>query len=157
MSNELSAQEIKKAILANKKLPEPVEQAELLEIKFWLFRCSSYEFESWREYVNSEDPQKVRLADAKFVQISARDKTGKPVFAELDVPILGSLPVAEIDPITKAGMRINGFGEKGEQKIVKNLIKIHGVGGVYDLLASMDAPCPNCTKDTPPTNSPNST
>jgi hypothetical protein len=154
---EVTAKEIKKAILAKKKPPQPVEEAELLGVKGWLFDCSSYEFEGWRQYYASKDATMSKLSAAKIVQLCFRDKSGQAVFGDKDIVILGGLPRSEIDPIAKAAMRINGFSEEGAEEIVKNLLTILGADGVYDLLASSGAPCPSCTKDTVPANSPSST
>jgi hypothetical protein len=155
---ELTAKEIKEAILAKKKPPQPVEQAELLGVKGWLFASSSYEFECWREYENSDDPQVVRKSPAKLVQISFRDKTGKACFTDAEVTtVLAGLPRSVIDPVVKAAMRINGFGEEGAKAIVKNFVKTRGVDGLFDLLESIDVRCPICSKSTQPANLPSST
>lgn len=157
MSLELTAEQINQAIQAKKKAPEPVEYAELLDVKAWLFVSSSYEFECWREYMNSDDPLKVRKAPAKLVQMSFRDRTGKAVFNDDEVTtVLASLPRSEIDPVFKAALRINGFGEEGAEVILKNLVATRGVDGLFDLLANINVRCPICSQSTQNTSCENS-
>jgi len=151
----MNAEQIKKAIFEKKtKPPEAVEKAEIYGIEGWLFRPTSAQMEGWRVMVSavkddgSPDDEIRQLAPAKLVQISFRDSEGKPVFEELDCPIIGGMPDDQINPIRMTILRINGMSAEGFKDIVKNLLTTLGTVGLYDLLASMDAPCPNCSKST---------
>jgi hypothetical protein len=148
--------------MAKKVQPaEPVEAAKVFGIKGWLFKPTSFQMEGWRSMVNAvredgtADDDVRKLAPAKLIQISFRDKQGNPVFEELDLPMIGGMPDDQINPLRLTILRINGMNLEGFEDILKNLIAIHTVDGVYALLASIGAPCPNCTKDTAPTSSRN--
>lgn len=129
-------------------MPKPIEPAEILGVKGWLFRPSSYEMEGWRELYKDNDPAKRRLSPAKLIQISFRDEDGTAVFEELDLPIIAGIEDSQINPIVRRILAINGYGDEGAEIILKNLIAILGVDGVYDSLASIGAACPNCLKNT---------
>ncbi len=103
--------------------------------------------EGWRELSSDKDPAKRRLGSAKLIQISFKAEDGTAVFEELDLPIIAGIEDAQINPITRRVIAINGYGNEGAEEILKNLIAILGVDGVYDSLASINAPCPNCSKD----------
>jgi len=156
---ELTAQQIKEAIIKAKtdNPKKPQEECEILGVKGWLFKVSSYEMEGYREYANNKDGDYRKLSAAKLVQIAFRSKDGTVCFSEKDVPILAGLDNEVIDPVCKAILRINGFSQSGMEEILKNLIVILGVDGLYELLASIGAPCPNCGKDTSFTSSESST
>lgn len=156
----MNAEQIKKAIFDKKTRPvEPADTAEIYGIEGWLFRTTSYQMEDWRAWSNaskpdgSPDEEKRRLGPAKLIQLSFRDKEGNQVFEELDVAIIGGMPDAEINSIFKRCLAINGYGGEGIEAILKNLLAIVGVDGVYASLANINAPCPNCGKDTPNTSS----
>ncbi len=150
----MKAGEIKKAILAKKtEKPKPIEKATILGVTGWLYRASSFAMECWRELANHENAEKRPLGPAKLIQISFRDEDNTPVFEELDLPIIAGIEDGEIYPLYKRLLAINGFGNEGVEAILKNLIAISGADGVYDSLRTIGAPCPNCTKDSPPTNS----
>lgn len=156
----MNAEQIKKAIFDKKTKPvEPVEVAEIYGIEGWLFKTTSYQMESWRAWSKaikpdgSPDEEMRRLSPAKLIQISFRDKEGDLVFEELDLPVIGGMPDTEINNIFKRCLSINGYCGEGIEAILKNLLAIAGVDGVYASLANLNAACPNCTKDTPPTNS----
>lgn len=155
----MNAEQIKKAIFEKKTKPaSSVEKATIFEIEGYLFKVTSYQMESWRACSNaiksdgSPDEEIRRLSPAKLVQISFRDSDGNPVFEDLDLPVIGGMPDAEINPIFKRCLAINGYGGEGIEAILKNLLAIVGVDGVYASLVNINAACPNCTKDTPPTN-----
>ena len=152
---ELTAQQIKEAIIKAKmdRPKEPVEQVEILGIKGWLFKGSSYEINGWRKYENSKDDDIQRCSMARLVQISFRDKQGNVVFGEKDVTIIAGIDDDVIYPVYRSALRINGMSVEGLESILKNLLVILGVDGLYGLLASMGAPCPNCLKDTKSTSS----
>jgi len=150
----MNAAEIKKAILAKKTQPvQPVEKAEIFGVEGWLFRATSYQFEGWRDVSSDKDAEIRRLNPAKLIQISFRDKENNPVFEELDIPVIGGIPDTEINPIFKRCLAINGYGGEGIEALLKNLIAITGIDGVYASLANINAPCPNCGKDTKNTSS----
>lgn len=156
---ELTAQEIKAAIIKAKteNPKKPQEECEILGVKGWLFKVSSYEMEGYREYANNKEGNFRKLSAAKLVQIAFRSKDGTVCFSEKDVPILAGLDNKVIDPVYKAVLRINGFSQTGLEEILKNLLIILGVDGLYELLASINAPCPNCSKDTNSTSSESNT
>jgi hypothetical protein len=156
MSQELTAAEIKKRILQEKVRPaEPVEAAKIFGHEGWLFKPTSFQMEGWRSMVNAvkedgtPDDDVRKLAPAKLIQISFRDKQGNPVFDELDLAVIGGMPDDQINPLRSTILRINGMNLEGFEDVLKNLLAILGVAGVYALLASIGAPCPSCTKDTP--------
>jgi len=149
-----TAAEIKKAIIEKSVVKaRPVEKAELLGVEAWLFRVSSYDMEGWREISNDKDPLKRKLGPAKLVQISFRDETGAPVFQELELPILAGLDDGQINPLFKRILAINGYGNEGVGEILKNLVAIAGIDGVWGALSGMGFPCPSCTSDSAPTSS----
>ena len=156
---ELTAPQIKEAIIkAKTENPrKPQEECEILGVKGWLFRVSSYEMEGYREYANNKEGNFRKLSAAKLVQISFRSKNGTACFSEKDVPILAGLDEEVINPVYRAAMRVNGFSVEGLEDILKNLLIVLGVDGLYELLASINAPCPNCSKDTHTTSSESST
>ncbi len=156
---KMTAEQIKKAIIENKtsQRQKPIEPAELLGVKGFLFRSSSYQMEGWRELSSDKDPARRRLGPAKLVQISFRAEDGTEVFEELDLPVIAGIDDEQINPIVRRVLAVNGYGNEGAEEILKNLIAICGVDGVYDSLASINAPCPNCTKDTQPTSCKSST
>ena len=158
----MKAEEIKKAI-QNKKAEKkrPVEESELLGVKGWLYRSSSIAMEGWRSYSNatkpdgSPDEEKRKLSPAKIVQISFRDEDGNRVFEETDLAFIGTIDDSEINRVFKRCLAINGYGGEGIEAILKNLVAIVGVDGVYASLVNIGCLCPNCSKDTRPTNSEN--
>ena len=153
MSENMKAAEIKRLILEKKAMrQEPVEEIEILSIKGWLFKSTSYQMESWREACNDKDANIRKLGPAKLVQISFRDKDGNPVFEELDIAVIGGIEDADINRVFKRALAINGYGGEGIEAILKNLVAIVGVDGVYASLVNINAPCPNCSKDIQPTN-----
>ena len=156
----MKAEDIKKTIIARKiEKAKPVSEAEILGVKGWLFRVSSALMEDWRQYRNAIKPDgkpdldKTRLAPAKLVQISFRDEQGDRVFDDADVAVIAGIDEKEIGPICRKIMTINGYSDESLESLLKNLIAITGVGGLYDLLASINAPCPNCSKDSTPSSS----
>lgn len=153
---KMTAEQIKKAIIEKKvQRPKPIESAEILGIRGFLFRSSSFNMEAWRELASDKDPQKSHLAPAKLIQISFCDEAGTPVFEDLDMTLIAGIDDAEIRPVYNRCMAINGFGREGAEVLLKNLLTILGADGVYALLESMDAPCPNCIKATAATSSKN--
>jgi len=160
----MNAAEIKTAILKEHTKPaKPVEKRAIFGFEGWLFKPTSYQMEGWRQMANavnpdgSADEEKQKLAAAKLVQISFRDSENNPVFDELDLPVIAGMPDDQIHPLRLAILRINGMNTEGFEAVLKNLIAIIGIDGVYALLANINAPCPNCRKDTPNTSSGSST
>lgn len=150
----MTAKQIKDLLLKKKSEPgESVEQAEFAGVQGWLWGCSSYEMEGWRSFANNEDPDKKRLADAKLVQISFRDKSGSPVFDEKELPIIAGFRDSYIRPLVNAALRINGYSPEGLERIAKNLLAMYGVDGLFEGLASIGIRCPVCSKSTQPTSS----
>ena len=150
----MNAEEIKKAIIEKHTKPaKPIESVEMFGVEGWLFRSSSYQMEGWRQVSNDKDPEVQRLGPAKLIQISFRDESGKLVFEELDLPMIGGMDDSDINLIFKRCLSINGYGGEGCEALLKNLIAIYGVDGVYASLVNINAPCPNCSKDTKSTNS----
>lgn len=150
----MNAEEIKKAIIEkHTKSAKPVEKAAIFGVEGWLFRSSSYQMEGWRQVSNDKDPEIQRLGPAKLIQISFRDETGKLVFEELDLPMIGGMDDSDVNLIFKRCLSINGYGGEGCEALLKNLIAIYGIDGVYASLVNINAPCPNCSKDTKSTNS----
>ncbi len=156
----MNAEEIKKAIIEKHTKPaKPVQSAEIFGIEGWLFKATSAQMEGWLSIMNavkkdnSPDEDIRKLAAAKLVQISFRDKDNKSVFEELDLPMIAGMPYDQIQPIRVAILRINGMSTEGFEDVVKNLIAVLGTDGVFALLAKIGAACPNCGKDTPLTNS----
>jgi len=150
----MNAAEIKKAIIAQHTQPrKPVETAVLFGVEGWLFRSSSAQMESWRQVSNDKDPVVQRLGPAKLIQVSFRDESGKLVFEELDLPMIGGMDDSDINLIFKRCLSINGYGGEGCEALLKNLIAIYGTDGVYASLVNINAPCPNCLKDTKSTSS----
>ena len=156
---ELTAQQIKEAIIKAKieNPRKPQEECVILGVKGWLFKVSSFEMEGYREYANNKEGDFRKLSAAKMVQISFRSKDGTACFGEKDVPIIAGLDEEVINPVYRAAMRINGFSLEGLEGILKNLLITLGIDGLYELLANINAPCPNCRKDTPNTSSGSST
>jgi hypothetical protein len=159
----MKADEIKKLILEKKNRPvKPVEEAEILGVKGWLKRSSSYQMEGWRTVANATkrdnapDEDRRRLAPAKLIQISFCDEDGKLVFEELDLALIGGIEDAEINRVFKRCLSINGYGGEGIEAILKNLIAIVGTDGVYASLANIGAVCPNCKNVTASTSCENS-
>jgi hypothetical protein len=97
------------------------------------------------------------MSPAKLVQISFCDIDGNRVFEDLDVTFIGGQYEDQIYPLYKRCLQINGYGIEAAETILKNLLKILGIAGLYDLLASINAPCPNCAKSTKPGSLENST
>jgi len=112
--------------------------------------------ESYRDYANNKEGDYRRLSAAKLVQISLRSKDGTVCFSEKDVPILAGIDDIDIRPICQAAQRINGYSPEGLEEILKNLLIILGIDGLYGLLENIGAHCPNCGKDTQSTSSENS-
>jgi len=155
---DMTAQEIKKAIVEKAvQKRKPVEEAEIFGIKGHLFKSSVAEMEDWRRLSNDEDPMKARMGPAKLVQISFRDIGGNRVFEDLDVTLIGGMTEDQIYPLYKRCLQINGYGIEAAEAILKNLRKTLGIAGLYDLLASINAPCPNCANGTKPMSSKSST
>lgn len=151
-----SAEQIKKAIIEKKILQgKAVEEAEILGVKGYLFKISSFDMEGFRQLANDPDPQKSRLGPAKLVQISFRDESGAMVFEELDVTLIAGIDEDQIGPVYRRCLQINGYGIEGGELLLKNLLKTLGADGLYGLLASMGAPCPVCSKSTAPASSAN--
>jgi len=145
----MNAEEIKKAIIEKHTKPaKPVERAEIFGVEGWLFRSSSVQMEGWRQVSNDKDPEVQRLGPAKLIQISFRDESGKLVFEELDLPMIGGMDDSDVNLIFKRCLSINGYGGEGCEALLKNLIAIYGIDGVYASLVNINAPCPNCSKDT---------
>jgi hypothetical protein len=154
----VNAEEIKKAIIEKHTQPaKPVESAEMFGVEGWLFRSSSYQMEGWRQVSNDKDPEIQRLGPAKLIQISFRDESGKLVFEDLDLPMIGGMDDSDVNLIFKRCLSINGYGGEGCEALLKNLIAIYGTDGVYASLVNINAPCPNCEKDIPSTNSESNT
>jgi hypothetical protein len=156
----MKAEEIKKAIQAKKaEKQKAVEKAELEGIEVFLYQSSSYEMEGWRSYSNAlnkegePDENKRRLSPSKLIQITCRDDDGNLVFDESDVPFIGGLSDTEVNRVFKRCLAINGYGGEGIEAILKNLVAIVGVDGVFASLGNIGCPCPNCSKDTQPTSS----
>ena len=156
----MNAEEIKKAIIEKHTKPKkPTQTAEIFGIEGWLFKPTSAQMEGWRSMVNAitqdgkPDDNIRKLAPAKLIQISFRDKEGKPVFEELDLPMIGGMPDDQVNPLRLTILRINGMNTEGFEDVLKNLIAIIGIDGVYAMLVKIGAPCPNCRKDIPSTNS----
>lgn len=156
----MKAEEIKKAIQEKKAQKKKfIEEAEILEVKGFLYRASSYEMEGWRAYSNAvtdegkPDENKRRLSPSKLIQISFRDEDGLKVFEELELPFIGGIEDTEINKVFKRCLAINGYGGEGIEAILKNLVAIVGVDGVYASLVNIGCPCPNCSKDIQPTSS----
>lgn len=156
---ELTAQQIKEAIIKAKtdNPKKPQEESEILGVKGWLFKVSSYEMEGYRDYANNNEGNFRKLSAAKLVQVSFRSKDGTACFSEKDIPILAGLDDKVINPVFRACLRINGFSPEGLEEILKNLLIALGVDGLYELLASINAPCPKCSKDTHSTSSESNT
>jgi hypothetical protein len=156
----MKAEEIKKAIQTKKSQKlKSVEEAEILGVKGFLYRSSSFEMEGWRACSNAlnkegePDENKRRLSPSKLIQISFRDEDGLKVFEELDLPFIGGIEDSEINRVFKRCLAINGYGGEGIEALLKNLVAIVGVDGVYASLVSIGCPCPNCTQDTRHTSS----
>jgi hypothetical protein len=95
--------------------------------------------------MNDEDPDKADLGPAYLVAICFRDHDGKLVFdPKLDLALLAGFADADLEPVFRACLRVNGYGTEAADDILKNLLRITGADGLYDALASMGAPCPNC-------------
>lgn len=156
----MKANDIKKAI-QNKRAEKkkPTEEIEIVGVKGFLYKSSSYEMEGWRSYSNAttddgkSDENKRRLSPAKLIQISFRDEDGTKVFEELDLPFIGGIEDAEINRVFKRCLAINGYGGEGIEAILKNLLAIVGEDGLFASLVNIGCRCPNCSKSTQPTNS----
>ena len=156
----MKEEEIKKAIIAKKiEKAKPVLEAVILGAKGWLFRVSSALMEDYRAYRNAvkddgtADQDKRRLANGKLVQISFRDEEGNYVFEDGDVPVIAGIDELEIFTICRKIWNINGLSDESIEALLKNLIGSLGVDGLYALLASINAPCPNCSKGSNTSNS----
>jgi len=156
----MKATDIKKAIQDKKsQKKKPTEETEILGVKGFLYKSSSYEMEGWRSYSNAldgegkPDEHKRKLSPAKLIQISFRDEDGIKVFEELDLPFIGGIDDDEINKVFKRCLAINGYGGEGIEAILKNLVAIVGKDGVYASLVNIGCHCPNCSKGTQPTNS----
>lgn len=155
----MKATDIKKAIQDKKsQKKKPTEETEILGVKGFLYKSSSYEMEGWRTYSNAldneskPDEHKRKLSPAKLIQISFRDEDGIKVFEELDLPFIGGIDDDEINRVFKRCLAINGYGGEGIEAILKNLVAIVGTDGVFASLVNIGCHCPNCSKDTQRTN-----
>lgn len=156
----MKAEEIKKAIIAKKlEKKKTVGEAVILGVGGFLYRASSALFEDYRAYRNAvkddgtPDYEKRRLANGKLVQISFRDEEGNFVFEDSDVPVIAGIDEIEIFPLCRKIWTVNGLSDESIEALLKNLIGILGVDGLYALLASINAPCPNCSKGSSTTSS----
>ena len=156
----MKAQDIKKAIQEKKaEKRQFVEEAKILDIDILLYKSSSYAMEGWRSYSNATDSEgkpdehKRKLSPAKLIQITCRDEDGNLIFEESDLTFIGGIDDIEINRIFKRCLAINGYGGEGIEAILKNLVAIVGVDGVYASLVNIECPCPNCSKGTQLTNS----
>lgn len=156
----MKAEQIKKAIQEKKaQKKKPAEETEILGAKGFLYKSSSYEMEGWRAYSNAmndegkPDEHKRKLSPAKLIQISFRDEDGAKVFDETDLAFIGAIDDDEINRVFKRCLAINGYGGEGIEAILKNLVAIVGIDGVFASLVNIGCHCPNCSKDTALTNS----
>lgn len=160
----MKAQEIKKAIVAKMtEKKKPVKSVTILNIEGFLYEVGCGQWEEWRALKNAvitegkdagkPDMSIRKMAPGKLIQLSFRDEDGELVFEHADVPMLSNIPTRQIETVCRDIMQINGFDDDSIEILLKNLILITGVDGLYDILAKLGFPCPKCSKDTLPVNS----
>ncbi len=121
-----------------------------------LHGLTSRQLEQWRQDCRNPEAMDSDLCAAKLLQMSLHDEAGNLVFDETEVMFLGDRPAAFLEPMSEIAKNLNGHGRDSLEAIAKNLVRILGVSGLFDLLESIGARCPSCSKDTAATNSPSS-
>jgi hypothetical protein len=144
--DKLTAREIKEAVLrAKQQKPEPVEVWEFAGVTGYLFKAKAKQMARYRRLMGDDDPDRADLGPALLIAICFRDHAGTPVWdIKNDLTTIAGLDDDIVEPCFRRCLYINGYGVEATEDIVKNLLRIVGVDGLYALLASMGAPCPSC-------------
>ena len=139
---------IDKQAILNRRQKMPKEEYQIGEQKVWFRGLKGREWEDWK--TAASDPEKIdpNLVNAKIIQMSMCEEDGSLVFNETDIMALGEMWMSDIKPMLEIIFRLNGIGASSYEAILKNLVKILGIDGLFDLLASINVRCPNCSKDT---------
>lgn len=145
--------DIKEAIMAQKA---GREEHEIAGCKVWIYGLSAYQMEQWRQMRQSEKADAF-LSSAKLVQLAMRDEQGERIFEDNELTQLAGRPNQLLEPVVEKALKLSGYGADAQEAILKNLHKTLGDDGLFALLASIGARCPNCSKDIPPTSSQSST
>jgi hypothetical protein len=135
----------------------PKEKYQIGDQTIWFHGLKSRQMQQWLNDTKDSEQISPDLANARLIQMSAHDAEGNLLFDETDIMALGEMSVLDERPMMDVINRINGIGRESNEAILKNLLKILGTDGVYGLLASINAPCPSCSKGTPSTSSGSST
>lgn len=144
---KLNPDQIKRAVM-DLRDQIPKEEHEIAGIKVWIHGLTSYELEGWRLVRNNPDEGLVRLSTAKLLQLSMRDETGVRVFQDNELAIIGGLPAIELEPLSRAAMRLSGYGVEAQGEILKNLLQTPGGNGSLEQPESTNAASPNSVNDT---------
>ena len=145
---KLNKDEIKRAIM-DLRNQIPKEEHELGGVKVWVHGLNSYELEEWRLLRNNPADADRRLSTAKLIQLTVRDDKGTRIFDPNELSIIAGFPALDLEPISRVGMRLSGYGVEAEAAILKNLLKTHGGNGSSDSPGSTNAPSPSSSEDTP--------
>jgi len=135
----------------------PKESYKIGDQTIWFHGLKSRQMQQWINETNDPEQISPDLVNAKLIQMSAHNADGSLIFDETDIMSLGEISTIDEKPMIEIINRVNGIGRESHKAILKNLLMIHGIDGVYDLLANINAPCPNCSKDTPNTSSESNT
>lgn len=128
----------------------PKEKHEIAGIEVWVHGLTSYELEEWRLSRNNPEGVDVQLSTAKLLQLALRDETGAQIFNAKELAIIGGLPAKDLEPLSRAALRLSGYGVEAEAAILKNLPKTDGGDGSLEQPGNTNAPSPSSSEDIPP-------
>jgi len=147
----MSVQDIKNAV-SKKKENVVRKEFEFCGEKVILKRLTGYFMEEWREWETDDKPEISRLSKAKMIQLCVHDpESGQRVYADNEVTQIVGLDGIDIDEAFNECMRVNGYGERGREAILKNLLITLGEDGLRELHEIIGARLQSCSEDTPTT------
>jgi len=145
---KLTRKQIKKAIL-DLRNQIPKEELEVAGVKVWVYGLTSYELEDWRLVKNNPELVNTKLCTAKLLQLALRDETGAQIFQVKELAMIAGLPAKDLEPLSRAALKLSGFGVEAEADILKNLLKICGDVGSSEQPGNTDAASPSSSETTP--------
>ena len=149
----MSVKNIKEAFL--KKQANPVQKEfDFLGEKVLVKRLSGYYMAEWREWDSSKDTEISRLAQAKMIQLCFHDpESGNRIYTDNEVTQIVGWGGIDIDDAFNECMRVNGYGERGREAILKNLLMTLGKDGLQELQEIISAQLQDSSKPIPTTSS----
>ena len=126
---KVTAKQIKAAIM---ELKVPKEKHQVAGVDVWVHGLTSYQLEDWRQLKNNPEGTDANLTTAKLIQLALRDESGAPVFTEKELAIIAGRPAMDIEPLSRAILKLSGFGPEAEAAVLKNLLKTLGDAGLSE-------------------------